>query len=227
MMIGTGTRLSITSTPAAAARSFRGEFESSFAPFFWQRLKERNRYKVIFGCPARTSPFSHYTAGEKKEKKKKQQRGKEHAERGLRRNLCLFYLATRSSVYVQPITLSRLSQTDDVSNWKAWKTLERQPASCRNQPYFYLPRLAPKWRGGARGRRGRGGKKEERIGACFFGKGTKELPSVGPGQFFACFMALSLPQSFLDGPGVKSEDRYMGDPCQDVRGRLAVLFCFF
>lgn len=72
----------------------------------------------------------------------------------------------------------------------------------------------------------RGGKKKERIGACFFGKGTKELPSLGPGQFFACFMALSLPQSLLDGPGVKSEDRYMGDPCQDVRRRLAVLFCF-
>lgn len=150
---------------------------------------------------------------------------------GLRRNLCLFYLITWSSVYVQPITLSRLSQTDDVSNWKAWKTLEQRPASRRNQPYFYLPRLAPKWRGGGKGggagRRKKKKKKKERIGACFFGKGTKELPSLGPGQFFACFMALSLPQSFLDGPGVKSEDRYMGDPCQDVRGRLAVLFCFF
>lgn len=108
----------------------------------WQRLKERNRCKVIFGRPARASPFSHYT----RKKRKKQQQGKELADRGLGHNLCLFYLITRGCVYVQPITLIRLSQTDDVSNWKAWKALE-QPASHRNQPYFYLPRLAPKWRG--------------------------------------------------------------------------------
>ncbi len=32
---------------------------------------------------------------------------------------------------------------------------------------------------------------------------------------FGRFMAFSLPQSFLEGPGVKSEDRYMDDSCQD------------
>lgn len=198
-MIGTGTRLSITSTPAAAARSFQGEFESSFAPFFWQRLKERNRCKVIFGCPARTSPFSHYTSGEKKEKKKKQQQGKEHAERGLRRNLCLFYLTTRSSVYVQPITLSRLSQTDDVSNWKAWKTLERQPASRRNQPYFYLPRLAPKWRGGGKGEEGEGEKKRT-YWSLFFWKRNKGASFGGSRAVFCLFHGSQSPTVFPRRP---------------------------
>lgn len=62
------------------------------------------------------------------------------------------------------------------------------------------------------------GKKEKRkrFGA-YFGRGTKELPLVWSRQF-GRFMAFNLPQSFLEGPGVKSEDRYMGDSCQDFRG---------
>lgn len=97
----------------------------------------------------------------------------------LRHNLCLFYLITRSSVYVQPITLSRLSQTDDVSNWKAWNTLE-QPASHRNQPYFYLPRLAPKWRGSEEVC---GGRERENASSLFFWRRNKEASFGGSRQF--------------------------------------------
>lgn len=69
------------------------------------------------GCPARPSPFSHY-------KKKGGWRGKEDANLGLRLNLCLFYLITQALFMFTPSHLA-ISQTDDVSNWKAWNTLER------------------------------------------------------------------------------------------------------
>lgn len=100
-----------------------------------------------------------------------------------------------------------ISQTDDVSNWKAWNTLERSLQ--RNSHTFTYLGWVPNG-------------KKKRNGACF-GRGTKELPLVGLGSF-GCFMAFNLPQSFLEGPGVKSEDRYMGDSCQDFRGCLPFFF---
>lgn len=146
-MIGTGTWLSITSTPAASGRSLGLHLNQ--APLrLWRRLQERNRCKIIFGGPARPSPFSHYTGGKKSKKKKKQQQ--QPRRPGPETQPLSLLSHNWVSVYVQPITLSRLPQTDDVSNWKAWNTLER-PASHRTQPYFYLPRLAPKWREGALG----------------------------------------------------------------------------
>lgn len=146
------------------------------------------------GCPARPSPFSHY------KKKKGGWWGKEDANLGLRLNLCLFYLITQALFMFTPSHLA-ISQTDDVSNWKAWNTLERSLQ--RNSHTFTYLGWVPN------------GKKKK---ACF-GRGTKELPLVGLGSF-GCFMAFNLPQSFLEGPGVKSEDRYMGDSCQDFRGCL-------
>lgn len=65
-----------------------------------------------------------------------------------------------------------------------------------DQPYFYFPRLGPRWE-----------KKglepileEEQRGLLWYGLGT-----------FGCFMALNLPLSLSEGPGVRSEDGNMGD----------------
>lgn len=168
-------------------------------PFSGSGLKSETDAKSLFGCPARTSPFSHYTwgGGRRRRRRRRSSSGvKSMASGGLRRNLCLFYLITRSSVYIQPITLSRLSQTDDVSNWKAWKTLEQRPASRRNQPYFYLPRLAPKWRGGARGRRGGG----RTYWSLFFWKRNKGASFVGSRAVFCLFHGSQSPTVFPRRP---------------------------
>lgn len=72
------------------------------------------------------------------------------------------------------------------------------------QPYFYFPRLGPKWG-------------NKRFGACF-GRRTKEFRLVWSRQFLVVSWLSNLPQSFLEGPGVKSEDRYRGDSFQDFEG---------
>lgn len=67
------------------------------------------------------------------------------------------------------------------------------------QPYFYFPRLGPKW-----GKKKGGGGGLEPV----LEDEQRSFLGYGLGSF-GRFMAFSLPQSFLEGPGVKSEDRYM------------------
>lgn len=74
------------------------------------------------------------------------------------------------------------------------------------QPYFYFPRLGPKWK-----------KKKKKWLEPVLEEEQRSFLWYGLGSF-GCFMAFNLPQSFLEGPGVKSEDRHMGDSCQDFRG---------
>lgn len=50
---------------------------------------------------------------------------------------------------------------------------------------------------------------KRRFGACFLEEEQRSFLWYGPGSF-GRFMAFNLSQSFLEGPGVKSEDRYMG-----------------
>ena len=118
-----------------------------------------------------------------------------------------------STVYVHPITFSHLP------DWwcKQLEGMEHiRTEHGEGQPCFYFPRLGPKWKK-------KGGKKkrlepvleEEQRNFLWYGWGS-----------FGRFMAFNLPQSFLEGPGVKSEDRYMGDSCQDFRGWLQFLPCF-
>lgn len=137
---------------------------------FLDALPERHRFLIIHG-------------GVRRRRRRSSSGVKSTPSGGLRRNLCLFYLITRSSVYVQPITLSRLSQTDDVSNWKAWKTLEQRPASRRNQPYFYLPRLAPKWGGGGQGGRSGEAKKKNVLEPVFLEKEQRSFLRWVQGSF--------------------------------------------
>lgn len=83
----------------------------------WQRFKERNRCKIIRDALPGRRCFLII-------KKKGGWWGKEDANLGLRLNLCLFYLITQALFMFTPSHLA-ISQTDDVSNWKAWNTLER------------------------------------------------------------------------------------------------------
>lgn len=101
---------------------------------------------------------------------------------------------------------SAISQIDDVSNWKAWNILEQsmERGSHASTSLGWVPN----------GKKRREKKKrlepvleEEQRNFLWYGRGS-----------FGRFMAFNLPQSFLEGPGVKSEDRYMGDSCQDFRG---------
>ena len=51
--------------------------------------------------------------------------------------------------------------------------------------------------------------KKKVFGACFLEEEQRSFLWYGPGSF-GRFMAFNLSQSFLEGPGVKSEDRYTG-----------------
>lgn len=72
----------------------------------------------------------------------------------------------------------------------------------QGEPYFYFPWLNPRCENGEKGR----GEKndlepvldDEQRRFLWYGLGSSGR-----------FMAFNLPQSFLEGPGVKSEDRYM------------------
>lgn len=68
------------------------------------------------------------------------------------------------------------------------------------QPYFYFPRLGPKWKKGKKKKGLEPVLEDEQRSFLWYGLGS-----------FGRFMAFNLPQSFLEGPGVKSEDRYMGN----------------
>lgn len=145
------------------------------------------------GCPPGPSLFSHL----------KKIRGEEDANLGLRHNLCLFYLITQALFMFTPSHLA-ISQIDDVSNWKAWNILEQ--SIYRGAAILLLPSA---------------GSQMEKIKK----KGLEPVLEEEQRSFlwyglgsFGCFMAFNLPQSFVAGPGVKSEDRYMGDSCQDFRG---------
>lgn len=90
-----------------------------------------------------------------------------------------------------------ISQIDDVSNWKAWNILERsmQRGSHTSTSLGWVPN----------------GKKEKKKGLePVLEDEQRSFLWYGLGSF-GRFMAFNLPQSFLEGPGVKSEDRYMGN----------------
>lgn len=118
-----------------------------------------------------------------------------------------------SAVYVHPITFSHLS------DWwcKQLEGMEHiRTEHGEGQPCFYFPRLDPKWKKKEeKKKRLEPVLEEEQRNFLWYGRGS-----------FGRFMAFNLPQSFLEGPGVKSEDRYMGDSCQDFRGWLQFLPCF-
>lgn len=98
-----------------------------------------------------------------------------------------------------------ISQIDDVSNWKAWNILEQsmERGSHTSTSLGWVPNGK------------KGGKK--RVLEPVLEEEQRSFLWYGLGSFGRC-MAFNLPQSFLEGPGVKSEDRYMGDSCQDFRG---------
>lgn len=87
-------------------------------------------------------------------------------------------------------------QIDDVSNWKAWNILE-ESTERGSYPSTSLAESQMEKRNG-----GGGGLEpvleEEQRSFVWYGLGS-----------FGRFMAFNLPQSILEGQGVKSEDRYM------------------
>lgn len=125
----------------------------------------------------------------------KEQKKEEGANLCLRHNLCLFWSISQA-MFIFTLSHLAISQIDDVSNWKAWNILEESMK--RGQPCFYFPWLSPRWKKN-------GNKKglelvldEEQRSFFWYDLGS-----------FGRFMAFNLPQSILQGQGVKSEDRYM------------------
>lgn len=85
-----------------------------------------------------------------------------------------------------------ISQIDDVSNWKAWNILEQsmERGSHTSTSLGCVPN----------------GKKK--VWSLFWKR--NKGASFGMVQAVLVTSWLSISKSFLEGPGVKSEDRYMG-----------------
>lgn len=182
-MIRTGTRLSITSLLLEVDDV--GEFQYCKAASFSSLslcstgFKAHNTCKAIWDARQRLGPFcmSIFSL------KKKKGRGR----RLMFETQPVSLLAHNSrTVYVHPITLSHLP------DWwcKQLEGMEHiRTEHGEGQPYFYFPRLGPKWKKK---------RKKKRFGACF-GRGTKELPLVWSRQFWSLH-GFQSPTVFPRGP---------------------------
>lgn len=153
------------------------------------------------GCPPGPSPFSHL----------KKIRGERGCQLRSETQPVSLLSHNSSTVYVHPITLSHLQDwwCKQLEGMEHIRTEHIQRSSHTFTSLGWVPN-------------GKNKKKglepvleEEQRSFLWYGLGS-----------FGCFMAFNLPQSFVAGPGVKSEDRYMGDSCQDFRGWLQFLPCF-
>lgn len=200
-MIRTGILLSITSLLLEV--DDLGEFQCSktaslsVLSFCSAGLRAQNSCKGSWDDRQRLGPFRLSVFSFKKQE--------EGDNLCLRHNLRLFQPITQALFMFTP-SHSAISQIDDVSNWKAWNILEQsmERGSHASTSLGWVPNGKKKEE---KKKRLEPVLEEEQRNFLWYGRGS-----------FGRFMAFNLPQSFLEGPGVKSEDRYMGDSCQDFRG---------
>lgn len=115
----------------------------------------------------------------------------------------LFYHTTQALFMFTPSWFT-VSQTDDVSNWRAWNILKQSME--RNHTFTSL-----------------GWVPNEKKSKKRF---EPVLEEEQGNLVFLVVSWLSFFQAFLAGPGVKSEDRNKGDSYQDFRGWLQFWFEF-